>query len=127
VFYFGEDVDIYKNGKVVSHSGAWLSGVKGATVGLMIPGQPSLNARYYQEVAPGVAMDRVEIVSLSKTVKTPAGEFTNCLKLKETTPLGPGVTDYKYYASGIGMVQDGLLPVQGGRPVLRIKGSTTST
>jgi hypothetical protein len=109
VFYFGEDVDIYKDSKVVSHSGAWLSGVKGARFGLMIPGQPSLNARYYQEVAPGVAMDRVEIVSLSETVKTPAGEFTNCLKLKETTPLEPGVTDYKYYSPGIGMVQDGLL------------------
>jgi hypothetical protein len=109
VFYFGEDVDIYKGGKVVSHSGAWLSGVEGARFGLMIPGQPSLNARYYQEVAPGVAMDRVEIVSLSETVKTPAGEFTNCLKLKETTPLEPGVTDYKYYAPGVGMVQDGSL------------------
>lgn len=109
VFYFGEDVDIYKGGKVVSHSGAWLSGVKDARFGLMIPGQPSLNARYHQEVAPGVAMDRVEIVSLSETVKTPAGEFTNCLKLEETTPLEPGVTDYKYYAPGIGMVQDGLL------------------
>lgn len=109
VFYFGEDVDIYKDGKVVSHAGAWLSGVNGAKFGLMIPGQPSLNARYYQEVAPGVAMDRVEIVSMSETVKTPAGEFTNCLKLEETSPLEPFVTDYKYYARGIGMVQDGSL------------------
>jgi hypothetical protein len=109
VFYFGEDVDIYKDGKVVSHSGAWLSGVKGAKFGLMIPGQPSLNARYYQEVAPGVAMDRVEVVSVSDTVTTPMGKFTNCLKLKETTPLEPGVTDYKYYAPGVGMVQDGSL------------------
>src|SRR5512145_762299 len=38
VFYFGEDVDIYKDGKVVNHSGAWLSGVKGARFGLMMPG-----------------------------------------------------------------------------------------
>jgi hypothetical protein len=109
VFYFGEDVDIYKDGKIVSHSGAWLSGVNGARFGLFIPGQPSVNARYYQEVAPGVAMDRVEIISLTDTVKTPAGEFKDCLKMKETTPLEPGVTDYKYYAPGIGMVQDGAL------------------
>ena len=109
VFYFGEDVDIYKGGKVVSHSGAWLSGVHGARFGLFIPGQPSVNARYYQEVAPGVAMDRVEIISLTDTVRTPAGEFKNCLKVKETTPLEAGVTDYKYYAPGIGMVQDGAL------------------
>jgi hypothetical protein len=109
VYYFGEDVDIYEGGKVVSHSGAWLSGVNGARFGLYIPGQPSVNARYYQEVAPGVAMDRVEIISLTETVRTPAGEFKNCLKVKETTPLELGVTSYKYYAPGIGMVQDGAL------------------
>jgi hypothetical protein len=109
VFYFGEDVDIYKGGKVVSHSGAWLSGVNGSRFGLFIPGQPSVNARYYQEVAPGVAMDRAEIMSLTDIVRTPAGEFKNCLKVKETTPLEAGVTDYKYYAPGIGMVQDGAL------------------
>ena len=38
VYYFGEDVDIYKDGKVVSHEGAWLSGVGGAQFGLMMPG-----------------------------------------------------------------------------------------
>lgn len=109
VFYFGEDVDIYEGGKVVSHDGAWLSGVNGARFGLFMPGRPSANARYYQEVAPGVAMDRAEIISLTDTVRTAAGEFKNCLKVKETSPLEPGVTGYKYYAPGIGMVQDGAL------------------
>lgn len=109
VFYFGEDVDMYRDGKVISHAGAWLSGVNDAKFGLMMPAQPSLNARFYNEIAPGVAMDRVEIVSLSETVNTPAGEFTNCVKVEETTPLEPFVTDYKSYAPGIGMVQDGKL------------------
>jgi hypothetical protein len=36
VFYFGEDVDMYANGKVTSHDGAWLSGAKGAKFGLMM-------------------------------------------------------------------------------------------
>lgn len=109
VFYFGEDVDIYKDGKVVNHSGAWLSGVKGAKFGLMMPGEISLKAKYYQEIAPKVAMDRAEIVSLNSTVNTPAGEFKNCLKMEETTPLEPGVKEYKYYAAGVGLVQDGDL------------------
>jgi hypothetical protein len=109
VFYFGEDVDIYKNEKVASHSGAWLSGVKGAKFGLMMPGEVRLKARHYQEIAPKVAMDRAEIVSLSENVKTPAGEFRNCLKVEETTPLEPGVKEYKYYAAGVGLVQDGSL------------------
>ncbi len=109
VFYFGEDVDIYKGGKIVNHEGAWLAGVNGARFGLMMPGQVRLKARYYQEVAPDVAMDRAEIVSLSETVKTPAGEFKDCLKVEETTPLEPGVKEYKFYAAGVGLVQDGSL------------------
>jgi hypothetical protein len=75
----------------------------------MMPGDVLLHARYYQEIAPKVAMDRAEIVSLTETVRTPAGLFTNCLKVDETTPLEPGVKESKYYARGIGLVQDGSL------------------
>ena len=109
VFYFGEEVDIYKNGKVVNHEGAWFSGEKGAKFGLMMPGQILLGGKFYQEIAPKVAMDRAEIVSQTETVKTPAGEFKNCLKIKETTPLEPGHDEFKRYAAGIGLIQDGSL------------------
>lgn len=109
VFYFGEEVDIYKNGKIVEHEGAWLSGEKGAKFGLMMPGQVLLGSKFYQEIAPKVAMDRAEIVSMSETIKTPAGEFKNCLKIQETTPLEPGHDEFKYYAPGIGLIQDGSL------------------
>jgi hypothetical protein len=115
VFYFGEDVDIYKNGKVTSHEGAWLSGVAGARFGLMMPGAPRIGARYQQEVAPGVAMDRSEIVSVSETFATPAGKFENCLKTAETSALEKG-TAHKFYAPGIGLVYDGELKlVKSGR------------
>lgn len=109
VYYFGEEVDIYKAGKVVSHEGAWLSGVNGARFGLMMPGSPSLRDRYYQEFAPGRAMDRAEIVSLSDVLKTPSGEFKEVLKIVETTPLEPGTSEAKYYARGVGLLQDGSL------------------
>jgi len=56
-----------------------------------------------------VARDRAEITSLTESVETPAGKFTNCLKTKETTPLEKGTTEYKLYAPGIGLVQDGDL------------------
>lgn len=109
VFYFGEEVDIYQNGKIVKHEGAWLSGEAGAKFGLMMPGQMLLGGRHYQEIAPEVAMDRAQIVSMSETRKTTAGEFKHCLKIEETTPLEPGVKEYKYYAPGIGLIQDGSL------------------
>jgi len=107
VFYFGEDVDMYKNGKVTSHEGAWLSGEKGAKFGLMMPGQPLVKGRYYEEIAPGVAMDRAEVVSLSIAMKTPAGAFTNCLRTQESSPLEPLLKESKYYARSIGLIQDG--------------------
>jgi hypothetical protein len=106
VYYFGEDVDIYdKNGKVTSHEGSWLSGVSGAKFGLMVPAHPRAGQRYYQEQAPGVAMDRVEVKSISESVSVPAGKFTGVVHLVETTPLEGGKSE-KWYASGIGAVKD---------------------
>ena len=108
VYYFGEEVDIYKKGKMVSHEGAWLSGVKGAKYGILVPGQVRVGDRYYSEKAPKVAMDRQENVSTDAVIETPAGNFEHCFKVKETTPLEAG-TEYKLYAPGIGLVQDGDL------------------
>lgn len=108
VYYFGEDVDEYEGGKVTGHGGSWLSGVDGARYGLMMQGKPEVGARYYQEVAPGKAMDRAEVVSLGDVISTPAGKFAGCLRTEETTPLEPG-TSGKAYAPGVGLVQDGNL------------------
>ena len=111
VYYFGEEVDIYKKGKVVSHEGAWLSGVKGAKFGILVPGQIKVGDRYYSEKAPKVAMDRQENISTDAMIETPAGKFAHCFKVKETTPLESG-TEYKLYAPGIGLVQDGSLKLR---------------
>lgn len=105
VFYFGEEVDVYRDGRVVSHEGAWLHGQDGARAGLMMPGEPALGARYYQEVAPGVAMDRAAIVATDVALETPAGTFRNCLKVREEDPLGRE-EEFKVHAPGIGLVQD---------------------
>ena len=106
VFYFGEEVDDYKDGKLVGHGGAWLAGKNDAKPGLIMPGEPRLYMRYYQEIAPGVAMDRAEVVSLDATLQTPAGTFTRCLRTQEGTALNPQEKEYKTYAPGIGLIQD---------------------
>jgi hypothetical protein len=108
VFYFGEDVDMYKDGKVTSHEGSWLSGVAGAHFGLAMPATPLLGARYYQEIAPKVAMDRAEIISVTDTLDTPAGKFQNCVKTEETSEIESG-KEYKVYVAGIGLIQDASL------------------
>jgi len=109
VYYFGEEVDIYKNGEIVDHEGAWESGAKEAKFGLMMPGLPLVGSRYYQEIAPDVAMDRAEIVSVDESTKTPAGIFNHCVRIEETTPLEPDEKEYKTYAPGIGLIEDGTL------------------
>jgi len=105
VFYFGEEVDIYKEGKLVAHEGAWIHGKNNARAGMMMPGEPILGARYYQEVAPKVAMDRARIVDLSTTLTTPAGKFKGCLKVQEENPLD-NEKEFKIHAPGIGLIQD---------------------
>ncbi|MCX6627371.1 MAG: hypothetical protein NTW28_07050 [Candidatus Solibacter sp.] len=106
VYYFGEDVDVYKNGKVVRHEGAWLSGVNGAKFGMMMPGAPKPGQRFYQEHAPGVAMDRFEILSVSEKVITPAGTFEKCVHVVESSAIEKGLRDHKWYAPGVGQVKD---------------------
>jgi len=48
VYYFGEEVDNYKDGRIVDHDSAWRAGEKGARFGLMIPGRPQAGDRFYQ-------------------------------------------------------------------------------
>ena len=113
VFYFGEDVDIYENGEIVSHEGAWRAGSNGARPGIIMPGTILLGGRYYQEIAPGVALDRAEIISMSQVIETPAGRFRKCLETAETTPLEPKALEFKFYAPGIGLIIDGPLKLTG--------------
>lgn len=107
IYYFGEDVDNYEDGELVDHEGAWRAGVDGATPGILMPGTFLLGSRYYQEVAPGIALDRGEHVGSGITLQTPAGTFHNCVEVEETSPLDePGETSTKIYAPGIGMIVD---------------------
>jgi hypothetical protein len=106
-FYFGEEVDFYEDGEIIGHEGSWLHGRDGARAGLQMPGLPLLGARYYQEIAPGVALDRAEILRLDETLTTPAGRFTGLLVTEETTPLEPDARERKLYAPDIGLIRDG--------------------
>ena len=42
----------------------------------------TLGGEYFQEVAPGIAMDGAETRSMGEIVQVPAGNLTNCLKTK---------------------------------------------
>lgn len=109
VFYFGEFVDMYSEGELISHQGAWMAGENNAKPGMIMPGDPIPGMRYYQEIAPEVAMDRAEIIGLEKTLETPAGTFSNCLETVEGSALNLAERETKIYAPGIGLIQDANL------------------
>lgn len=106
VYYFGEEVDMFQGGVLASHTGAWRSGEDNAKFGLIMPGKPGVGMKYYQEIAPGVAMDRAEVLGLDEEFQTPAGAFPKSLKTQEGTALNLLEKEYKTYAPGIGLIQD---------------------
>jgi hypothetical protein len=112
VFYFGEEVDDYENGNIISHEGAWLAGQDANRAGVIMPGTILLGARYYQEIAPNVALDRAEIIDTGQVIQTPSGDFSDTLITRETTPLEPNAAELKYYAAGIGLIQEEDLMLQ---------------
>jgi hypothetical protein len=112
VFYFGEEVDDYDNGNIISHEGAWLAGEDANRAGVIMPGTILLGARYYQEIAPNVALDRAEIIDTGEVIQTLSGDFSDTLITRETTPLEPDVAELKYYAAGIGLIQEEDLMLQ---------------
>jgi hypothetical protein len=106
VLHFGEDVEVYENGKLVRNEGTWLAGSNGNRPGLVMPGKPKRGMKYYQEIAPGVTLNRGEVVSLAETCKTGAGTFAQCMKIKGTSGMDSKKLEFRYYAPQIGLVRD---------------------
>jgi hypothetical protein len=104
VYYLGEDVDEYRNGKIISHESAWLVGVHTQKPSVLMPAHPKLGDRFRSEDVPKITTEDDEVISVSTVVKVPAGSFQNCLKVKET--LSDGKIEYKYYAAGVGVVKE---------------------
>jgi hypothetical protein len=113
VWYFGEDSSQIKNGKVIGHAGSWEAGVNGASAGIIMEAKPKVGDTYQQEFAQGVAEDTATVLSLNESICVAYGCFSNVVKIKEFTPLEPGVIDNKYYAPGVGPEIKGVT-VQGG-------------
>jgi hypothetical protein len=112
VCYFGENVDIYENGEIVSNEGAWRAdgrkGLTGTAPGIFMPANPMVGMTFQQEVAPGVAMDEATIVRTGATVKVPAGTFSDAITVRDFNPLD-GSRGTKVYAPNVGLVRDGPL------------------
>ncbi len=104
VYYLGEDVDEYKDGKVDSHEGSWLTGKETDVPGVLFPAQPKIGLKWRSEDVSKSIGERDEIVALGERVTVPAGTYKDCIKVKEV--LAEGTTEYKFYAKGVGVVRE---------------------
>lgn len=106
VCYFGEDVDVIADDGSVTHPGQWRAGGGNQPGIVMPPPTPAVGTFWSQEVAPGVAQDRAEVVAIGETITTPAGTFTDTIRTREFSPLEPDVEEFKSYARGVGLIDD---------------------
>lgn len=110
VCYFGEDVDDYEDGEIVSNEGAWRADEPGNAPGIFIPAEPEEDTQYLREAAPGIAEDMAAVLDIGETVTVPAGTFEETLRIEEWNPLEGQVLgdgDEKVYAPGVGLIVDG--------------------
>jgi len=102
IWYFGEEVDNYKRGKLKDHSGSWIAGIDGAKPGILIKAKHVVGDTYRQEYYKGEAEDTTEVIAVDQTVTVPYGTFGECVKMYDSTPLDQTSREYKYYCPGVG-------------------------
>lgn len=102
VWYFGEDTHELVGGEIVNAAGAWEAGVDSAMPGIVMKTDLKVGDIYRQEYYKGQAEDMAEVLSLGESVIVPLGNFSDCLKTRDYTPLEPSVNEYKYYCPEVG-------------------------
>ena len=104
IWYLGEYVSNYKNGRVTDHAGSFEAGVDGAQAGVAMPARPYPGLSYRQEYYKGEAEDKAAIITVGKEqVQVPFGFFKRgVLMTRDLVPTEPKVQELKFYAPGVG-------------------------
>jgi hypothetical protein len=106
VWYFGEDVKNYENGKLVDTDGSWEAGRDGALPGIVMPATPQVGAAFRQEYRRGEAEDMFKVTATDAAATVTAGSFTSVVVTTDWNPLEPKVIEQKEYAPGVGNIKE---------------------
>lgn len=104
VWYFGEEVDNYENGRIKDHAGSWEAGVDGAKPGLVMLSEPMVGLTYRQEYYKGQAEDMGTVIALNRTVRSSNGTFRGCVQTRDWSVIDKTVNEYKYYCPQVGFL-----------------------
>jgi hypothetical protein len=120
IWYLGEYVSNYENGKVVDHGGSFEAGVDGAQPGIAMPANPEPGLSYRQEYYKGEAEDKAAVIAVGKErVQVPFGYFNkDILMTRDLVPTEPKVQELKFYAPNVGPLLSVHTDGAGGRAEL---------
>ena len=105
VYYFGEEVDEYKDGKVSGHGGAWLVGKNATEPCVFMPAQLTVGLGFKNENSPPAAEEWNEIEATDAELEVPSGKYRDVLVIKEADKPGKW-KERKYYAKGVGLISE---------------------
>jgi hypothetical protein len=120
IWYLGEAVRNFEDGKLVSREGSFEGGVDGAQPGIAMPANPVPGLAYRQEYYAGIAEDKAAVITVGQEqVEVPFGHFTDgVLMTRDLVPTQPKVQELKFYAPGVGPLLSVHLDGDGGRAEL---------
>jgi hypothetical protein len=104
VWYFGEDVFNYEDGKVADTKGTWVAGDT-TPAAMIMPAQPRAGNVYRPENAPGIAFEEVRVDRVDQDVTGPSGNISGAIEVNELHM--DGTREGKVFAPGYGEFSTG--------------------
>ena len=104
VWYFGEDVFNYEDGKVADTKGTWAAGDT-TPAAMIMPANPQVGDVYRPENAPGIAFEEVRVAKVDQDVAGPSGNIRGAIEVNELHM--DGTREGKVFAPGYGEFSTG--------------------
>jgi hypothetical protein len=82
VWYFGEDVFNYEDGKVADTAGTWIASDE-TPAAMIMPAKPQVGNVYRPENAPEVVFEEVRVEKVDQTIPGPSGTISGAMEVSE--------------------------------------------
>lgn len=99
VWYFGEDVFNYEDGKVADTKGTWMAN-ETTPAAMIMPAKPAVGNVYRPENVPEVVFEEVRVEKIDQTVPGPSGDISGSIEVMELHM--DGTHESKTFAPGYG-------------------------
>jgi hypothetical protein len=106
VWDLGSYTESYEGGQFVNASDAWLAGLEGAEPGILVQGNPREGTPPYTSgKTPGESHGTAQVLKTGQRNCVPFRCYRDVLVIGEGSVDEPGVSEYKYFAPGVGQIR----------------------